>query len=195
MTRRSVGWSPGGVSLATAAHDKTVRVWNPKTGVRVTVCTGHSSRVYAVAWRRDDHRPRLASASHDGTVRIFDPRVGACTVKCVGHKGAVYSVAWSSKGARSWLASGGQDMTVRVWDATVGRCIAVHTGHAGPLVSVAWSAEAKQLLSASDDSTLKLWSVAEPQRYPRAPKEEKAGRKRRHAALTEENLAMIAAHT
>ncbi len=39
---RSVGWSPDGNSVASGSSDKTIKVWNAKTGQCVSTLTGHS---------------------------------------------------------------------------------------------------------------------------------------------------------
>jgi WD40 repeat protein len=57
-------WSPDGTRLASAANDKTVRVWDPETGTELHQLSGHTNSVVSVAWSPDG--TRLASASEDG---------------------------------------------------------------------------------------------------------------------------------
>jgi WD40 repeat protein len=75
----SVCWSPDGASLASGSEDKTVKIWNTKTGKCDSTLNGHSSFVMSVAWNKDG--TKLASGSYDNTVRIWS--VGsAFTFEC-----------------------------------------------------------------------------------------------------------------
>jgi len=63
-----------------------------------SICSGHSSRVTAVAWSpRGAH---IASASYDKTVRVWDTANGNSILAYRGHWDRVQSVAWSPDGTR-----------------------------------------------------------------------------------------------
>ena len=62
--------------LASASNDRTVRIWDPATGVTERTLVGHTSAVYGVCAVRVEDRELLASASDDRTVRIWDPATG-----------------------------------------------------------------------------------------------------------------------
>ncbi|MDP2439351.1 MAG: WD40 repeat domain-containing protein [archaeon] len=95
------------------------------------------------------------SASDDGTVRAWDLKTGAALHVFGGHTKWVRALAVSRDGGRA--VSGSDDGTVRVWDLRNGRLLHALEGHAGIVRSVAISRDGT-VLSASDDSTLRIWS-------------------------------------
>jgi WD40 repeat protein len=60
----SIAFSPDGSQLALAVSDRTLKLWDLRTGVCVTAFEGHSSSVWSVAFSPDGQQ--LASASEDG---------------------------------------------------------------------------------------------------------------------------------
>src|SRR5262245_48961224 len=70
----AVAFAPDGHLLASAGHDRLVRLWDPATGRLVRKLSGHQHQVRAVAFSPDGKV--LASASWDGTVRCWDPETG-----------------------------------------------------------------------------------------------------------------------
>ena len=120
------------------------------------ICSGHTSRVTAVAWSpRGTH---IVSASYDKTVRVWDTSHGFSTIIYRGHWDRVQAAAWSPDGTR--IASAGDDGTVQVWDATTGQHVLSYRGHSNAVTAVAWSPDGKRVASASEDKTVQVWDVA-----------------------------------
>jgi WD40 repeat protein len=89
----SVVFSHDSSKLASASHDKTVKVWDASSGACLQTLEGHRNRVVSVAFSHD--LSNLASASHDKTVKVWDASSGACLQTLEGHTGYVNSVAFS----------------------------------------------------------------------------------------------------
>jgi WD40 repeat protein/serine/threonine protein kinase len=111
----AVAFSSDGRHLASASHDRTVRVWDVTTGDVVRTLTRHTDVVYGVAYSPDG--TRLATASWDRTVRVWDAADGRELLTFRGHEEPVNRVAFSPDGRR--LASLDKGM-LKVWDATTG---------------------------------------------------------------------------
>ena len=107
----SVAFSPDGKTLAAAAHDMTVKVWDVATAKRSTL-QGHTHAVYCVAFSSDSKT--LASASGDKTVKLWDLATGKERATLHGHTESVMSVAFCSDGKT--LATASLHKTVKLWD-------------------------------------------------------------------------------
>ncbi|KPI12004.1 WD-40 repeat-containing protein [Actinobacteria bacterium OK074] len=166
-------FSPDGKLLATAAYDRTVRLWDVSDPTRPKALgkplTGHTSWVSSAVFSPDGHT--LASAGDDGTVRLWnvtDPSHPVSLGKPVtGDDGTIYLVAFSPDGTT--LATADEDHTVRLWDVRDPRhpvSITTLTGHTEGVRSIAFSPDGRTLASGGDDNMILLYDVSDP-RHPR----------------------------
>ncbi|AFY99280.1 AAA-like domain-containing protein [Calothrix sp. PCC 6303] len=153
---RSVVYSPDGKNLASASHDKTIKLWNVATGKVISTLTGHESEVRSVVYSPDGKT--LASASRDNTIKLWNVATGKVISTLTGHKSYVNSVVFSRDGKT--LASASHDKTIKLWNVATGKVISTLTGHKSYVNSVVFSRDGKTLASASHDKTIKLWNVA-----------------------------------
>ena len=66
----SVAFSPDGKRIVSGSGDKTVKVWDARTGQELLSLKGHTSVVCAVAFSPDG--TRIVSGSWDKTVKVWD---------------------------------------------------------------------------------------------------------------------------
>jgi WD40 repeat protein len=156
--------------LASSSEDKSIRIWNPASGIRKVVLEGHTGGVTELIVLGDG---RLASASStrsqpalfswwdpftvpdDLDIRIWDTKTGSCTAVLKGHTDGVTALA-------SWvdgrLVSASSDSTIRLWDAD-GSWTVVAEGLTHNVTALAILGDGR-IASASSDATIRLWEPA-----------------------------------
>ena len=178
-------FSADGKRVVTASRDSIARIWDTKTGKEITVLKGHAGPVSSAVFSGDGKL--VMTASYDLTARIWDAESGNAVLVLKGHTGSVFTAVFSGDGKRVVTASA--DSTARIWDVESGnevarllarlapkrgksgdigdilglpwegKQIAVLKGHTDKLHSAAFSADGKRVVTASDDSTARVWDA------------------------------------
>ncbi|XP_068946040.1 notchless protein homolog 1 isoform X2 [Petaurus breviceps papuanus] len=104
-------FSPDARIIASASFDKSVKLWEGKTGKYLASLRGHVAAVYQIAWSADSRL--LVSGSSDSTLKVWDVKTRKLTMDLPGHADEVFAVDWSPDGQR--VASGGKDKCLRIW--------------------------------------------------------------------------------
>jgi hypothetical protein len=152
---RSVAVSPDGKWAASGSRDKTIKVWDIKTGVCRATLEGHTDRVLSVKITKDGKR--IISASADRTVRVWDASSGRELAICNGHTNEVWSVVILPDGQLA--LSGSWDRTLRIWDINTGNCLKVIRTGDEDIFSTAVSHDGKIAFSGHRHGTIKMFSL------------------------------------
>ncbi|MCX6719307.1 MAG: choice-of-anchor D domain-containing protein [Candidatus Taylorbacteria bacterium] len=160
---RSVSFSPDGSLLASGSYDKTIKLWDVKSGTNIATLKGHNDAVHSVSFSPDGSLLASGSGGYffsgsvDNTVKLWDVKSYKKIATLEGHTDCVESVAFSPDG--SLLASGSWDETVKLWDVKSRTNITTLEGYINWVNSVAFSPDGNLLASGSNDSRIKLWDV------------------------------------
>ena len=107
----AVAWKPDGKELATGSLDKTVNIWNAKTGKITRTLKDHAEGIMGVAYSPDGKL--LATGSLDRSAKLFDTTSWKRIAALTAHQDGVTRVAFNKAG--TILATSGLDRTVRIW--------------------------------------------------------------------------------
>ena len=165
----SIVLSPDGRTLASAGSDKTARLWDLATRSEIHRLVGHENRLTSIAFSPDG--AMVATGSIDKTVGFWNVETGTLIGR--GEQlDPIQSVAFAPNGRL--LAVGDRVGTVRIWNVPSDRQSASSAvlgepsdtatpnllqGHSGRVYSIVFSPESDQLISASDDGQLIIWSL------------------------------------
>ncbi|WFD35570.1 hypothetical protein MCUN1_002426 [Malassezia cuniculi] len=145
------GWGNEDAHLVSAGSDRTLRVWNLRTGECEHVLLGHHSTVRCLQLLPGE--PTAVSGSRDGTLRVWDVASGTCRRILAGHQNSVRCIA--AAGRR--VVSGSYDYSCRIWNMDTGECEHVLNGHFSEVYAVAF--DGTHVASGSSDSTVRVWDA------------------------------------
>jgi len=113
-TLTALAFHPGGEEVAAANTNRTVGLWNLKTGVRRDLAA-HSEAVQAVAYSPDGLH--LVSGGDDGNALLWDVSLPKPRVLRTFRVGApITSIAIDKSGGTLAVASNDRDKSVTLWD-------------------------------------------------------------------------------
>jgi WD40 repeat protein/serine/threonine protein kinase len=150
----SIAFSPDGKSLAIAAEDKNISVWDTLTGKKYFSMRSPTFSPRCVAFHPDG---RHLATGHNDAVRVWETGRDREVLVLRGHAAPVESVAFSPDGHR--LVSASADRTVRLWDLAAGIEVLTLRGHSEAVHGVVFSRQGRVVASASADGTLKIWDA------------------------------------
>lgn len=152
-----VCFSPDDRYVLTCSDDKTLRIYDAKSGTCVRELKGHTSFVFCAKF--SPHMNLIASGSFDECVRLWDTRTGACLRVIQAHSEPITSVDFSHDG--TLLLSSSHDGLCRIWDVVTAQCLKTLVGDENTPASFSrFSPNSKFVLTSTLNGNIRLWNCA-----------------------------------
>ncbi len=162
-----------GKLLATCGRDAKAHLWNPHTGRKIRSFEGHTALVWSVSFSPDGEY--LLTGGWGGEPNNENRVWNVQTGQQMRRLPATSKVAWSPKG--TVIAMGAEDNCVALWNSLTGQRTALLRGHGAWVHEMAFSTDGAFVVSvsgfpewekkASDDVSIRIWSVASGQQVHR----------------------------
>ncbi|XP_028798241.1 topless-related protein 1 isoform X2 [Neltuma alba] len=148
--------------LLTCGDDKTIKLWDATTGVRVCNFEGHDSAVYSVCPHYKENIHFLFSTSVDGKIKAwlydtlssrvdFDAPGRSCTTMTYSADGTRLFSCGTNKGGESHIVE---------WNEKEGTIKRSYQGlHKHSLVAIQFDMTKNQFLAAGHDHSIKFWDM------------------------------------
>ena len=152
-------YSPDGRYIVSGSWDKSIIVWDSKTGEKLFgPLFAHSDAVLSVAF--DPAGERFVTSSEDCTVTIWDANTFTPIHKNLrAHGDAVASVQYILDGR--FILSSSYDQTVKVWDPKTGRVISEPGNHDWEVWKTTFSHDGRWAASVGRDFQVRIWEIRE----------------------------------
>ncbi|KAG0175254.1 WD repeat-containing protein 83 [Apophysomyces sp. BC1034] len=161
-------YNKSGQYCLSAGHDRTVRLWNPATGMHLHTYTGHGREVLGVAVASDN--AKIASCGVDRAVMLWDVGSGEILRRYTAHWEKVNTVDFNEEA--TVLASDGLDDAkrlrksytssadgkLRTFDLRMGQMLEDYIGPA--ITSARISKDSNCILVSTLDNTIRLMDKA-----------------------------------
>ncbi len=150
--------SPDGmIHIRQNYKDRTLYLWDLKTGKYVTKLSGKPNRVRSLGSLAFSHDGSILAGGFDNAIRIWDSKTGKNKKTLILRKGSVWTLAFSPDG--KMLASGSSDNNIRLWETETWKYKVILSGHDAHIRTLAFSPDGETLASESYDGTIRFWDT------------------------------------
>ncbi|KAK5821604.1 hypothetical protein F5H01DRAFT_305181 [Linnemannia elongata] len=155
--------NPAGTVLATGSPEKIIRVWDPRSGQRITKFAGHTDNIRALLI--SESGDTILSASSDTTIKLWSLTAQRCITTYTMHSDSVWSL-YSDHPQLETFYGGGKDGLVtkteinRYDDEDPGQCVVICKAETGVARLVAH--DNARIWTATSSSSIFQWPDIPP---------------------------------
>ncbi|KAF4885060.1 Vegetative incompatibility protein HET-E-1 [Colletotrichum fructicola] len=154
---RSAAFSADGRRLVSASNDRTVKLWDLASGICQRTLEGHDDFLELAVFSNEGRW----LASSDYTVRLWEAETGKLVsqfpLEWEFSPRAVGSIVFSKNDE---LLAAASARYIHVWDTATHAMFWKVRGHEDDIKSLAFSPNARRLVSAAFDATIKVWDLS-----------------------------------
>ena len=153
-------FSPNGDLMVSASRDRSLKIWETKSGAEVVTLIGHSNAVVDCKFSPDNRQ--VVSASWDRTLKVWDVETGAEVGTLSGHRRKVSACCFSHDG--NYILSASWDCSLGLWPVPSAggsdvRRRKYYKKHLKPVNACIFSPDDKMIASASWDCSIIIWET------------------------------------
>jgi len=158
----AVRFSPYGTFIVSASSDNTIKLWDMNSGKLIRSLWAQSSLSICIS----SDEKWLVSGHSDNRIRLWELKSGKCIKTLSGHSDDVNAVYFSPDAKQ--IVSGSSDNQIILWNVKTGKPILYlhdpklndinqNWAHSNKVNSVVFSNEGSNIVSGSDDKSIKFW--------------------------------------
>jgi WD40 repeat protein len=151
--------------LAIGLSDHSIKILDLNNDFQpIANLVGHSNSVFGLAYSPDESV--LSSGSRDAHLKFWNTEDYELEEDVVAHMYAINYLSFKEDG--KYLVSCSMDKSIKIWDVENKKLLKVidkarNAGHGTSINKVVWSSYSQEVISVSDDRTISIWKITEPQ--------------------------------
>lgn len=162
---RVIALRADGQLAVTGGMDGQLKWWDRKTGLLIRSVPAHNGSVSTVSF--NEKGSLILSGGEDGLIQVWDAESGQELNSFRASTGLIKYAAFSpdsliiaSCGPGVYNMTSDEPSRISLWNAITGTPIRTLRGHTAQVNHLDFNPKGGTLVSASDDKTLKVWSIA-----------------------------------
>jgi WD40 repeat protein len=160
----AVAWSADGSKLFAATTDRTLAVFDSKTGLQVLALPRERGPIFAMTLSPDSRQlamgGELLDEANTPVIKIFDAQSGKLQHTLAGHTSPVTSLCFTHEGK---LISGSAkpEASIKVWDIPLKTALTQYQGHCNDVIGLTSIRTKSSIISTSLDGSTRLWQTSQ----------------------------------